>query len=416
MDVINYIVNLGTSVMMPIIFFVVAIAFGVKIAQAAKAALLIGIGFEGLDLVINLLLDNLGPAVTAMTNRVGVDLNVLDTGWPVAATVGWGSQLMLAGVILFIVINVGMIVLKLTDTVDIDIFNYWIFLCIGAMVYEVSGSIVIAMIAMAIIFVLSLKAADLTAEKIGKEFQFDGISFPHFMAFPWIIFGIAVDFVFEKIPVLKKMELSPDKMNKKFGVLGEPTVIGFVLGAVIGALAGYEAGKLLSLAIKVAAAMVLLPRMVDILMEGLNIVKDAVQKKMKKIFPGRKFYIGMDVALLIGNPSIIAVGLLLIPITIVLAILLPWNKTLPFVDLPSLIFIVTLMAAYCRKDMLRMLVAGTLMMCFILFAATNLSPVYSQAAHAANAAFPKGIDTITCLNVAFTNPLGWLIVKIGQLF
>ena len=88
MQIINYIVNLGTSVMMPIIFFILALLMGVKIGKAFKAALLVGVGFEGLNLVINLLLDNLGPAAKAMISNLGVKLNVLDAGWSVAATVG----------------------------------------------------------------------------------------------------------------------------------------------------------------------------------------------------------------------------------------------------------------------------------------------------------------------------------------
>ncbi len=38
-----------------------------------------------------------------------------------------------------------------------------------------------------------------------------------------------------------------------------------------------------------------------------------LEAKLKAKFPGRDFYIGMDTALLIGEPSVLATGLLLIP-------------------------------------------------------------------------------------------------------
>lgn len=414
MHIINYIVGLGTSVMMPIIFFILAILMGVKIGKAFKAALLVGVGFEGLTLVINLLLDNLGPAAKAMISNLGVKLNVLDAGWSVAATVGWGSKVMVISVVTFLLINVVMIVFKLTNTVDIDIFNYWIFLCEGAIIYAVTKSTVITVVLSGLLFALMLKVGDWTAQTIGKEFDLEGISFPHLTASGHILFAMIVNFVFDRVPALKKIELNPENLTEKFGVLGEPITIGFILGALIGAFAGYDGGAIATLAIKVSASMILLPRMVAVLLEGLDIIKEAVEIKLKKIFPDREFYIGMDVALLVGDSSIIAVGVLMIPVTLLLAIVIPGNKVLPFVDLPSLIFLFTMVAAFCKKNMARMLVTGVLMMAFILFAASDLASVYSQAAVQAHATFPSGMDIMSALNVGFTNPVGWIVIKISQ--
>lgn len=50
MDIINSIISLGASVMMPVIFFIIALCFGVKIGTAFKAGMLVGIGFEGVGL------------------------------------------------------------------------------------------------------------------------------------------------------------------------------------------------------------------------------------------------------------------------------------------------------------------------------------------------------------------------------
>lgn len=416
MNIINYIVGLGTSVMMPIIFLVLGILFGVKFGKSFKAALCVGIGFEGLGLVIDLLLENLGPAVTAMVNNLEVNLDVLDAGWPVASTVGWGSPIMVAGVIAMLLVNVIMLVLKLTNTVDIDIFNYWLYLCLGAMVYAVTESVSISVIAMIILFAGSLKFADITADKIAESFGTKGISFPHISALPWIAFGMFVNYIFDKITFLRKIEVNPEKITSKFGVLGDSTVIGFILGAGIGLLARYDIGNILDLAVKVAAAMILLPKMVGILIEGLNVIKEAVELKLKEKFPNRTFYIGMDVAILAADTSVIATGLLMIPITILLSMLLPYNKVLPFVDLPSLLFLFTVVAAYCKKDILRLLVTGCLMMAFVLFASTNLADIYSQAAVISQATFPAGMDTMSCLNTPFTNPIGWLIIKIAEIF
>jgi len=61
MSVINFILSLGASVMLPIIIFILGLVFGQKPGKAFRSALTIGIGFIGINLVIGLLTGNLGP-------------------------------------------------------------------------------------------------------------------------------------------------------------------------------------------------------------------------------------------------------------------------------------------------------------------------------------------------------------------
>ncbi len=415
-EVIDYIVSLGASVMMPIIFFILALIVGVKPGQSFKAALTIGIGFVGLTTVINLLLDSLGPAANAMVDRMGINLSVLDSGWATASTVGWGFEFMVPLVVIFLVINFVMIATKLTNTVDIDVFNYWVFLTEGAMIYAMTGNLALTLVATAVLFAVMLKVADLTAPVVDEQYGLEGISFPHFISTPHALVGIIVNKVCDLVPGMREASFSAEKISEKLGVIGDPSTIGFILGVAIGLLAGYDAGACATLAIKVAAAMVLLPRMAGLLIEGLDIVKGAVEEKLAKIFPDRKFYIGMDVALVSGDPCVVAVGVLLIPISLLLAVVIPGNRVLPFVDLPSIIFDVTIVAAFCRRDMVRTLIAGTIMMAFIIFASNGFCDLYSSAALAAGATFPAGMDVMSVLNAGFTNPLGWIVLQGMSLF
>ena len=116
MEIINTIIGLGASVMMPIIFFVVGLIFRMGIGKSFKAGMTVGVGFVGVNMVINLLLDNLGPASKAMVNRLGLHLTTVDVGWPTASTVGWGTPIMVATVVGFLVINAIMVFCKLTKT------------------------------------------------------------------------------------------------------------------------------------------------------------------------------------------------------------------------------------------------------------------------------------------------------------
>ncbi|EPJ7698850.1 PTS transporter subunit IIC, partial [Klebsiella pneumoniae] len=181
-------------------------------------------------------------------------------------------------------------------------------------------------------------------------------------------------------------------------------------------LAGYDVSAAVSLAIKVSAAMLLLPKMIEILVQGLLIVRDAAEAKLKAKFPGRDFYIGMDTALLIGEPSVLATGLLLIPMAVVLSIILPGNRVLPFVDLASLMFLLAMVTPFCKRNMFRMFITGTLIVTCILYVGTDISQEYTQAAVNSHIPVPEGMAEITNIVGGATTPVGWLAVKFGEFF
>ena len=99
--------------------------------------------------------------------------------------------------------------------------------------------------------------------------------------------------------------------------------------------------------------MLLMPRMVSILMEDLAPISEAANSFVQKHYPGREVNIGMDSALSVGHPAVLSSSLLLVPITILLAVILPGNTTLPFGDLATIPFVVCLMAAVFRGNIVR---------------------------------------------------------------
>lgn len=419
MAIINSIVALGAAVMMPIIFFVVGLIFKMRPANAFKAGMLVGVGFTGVSMVINLLLGALGPASKAMVTHLGLHLTVIDVGWATASTIGWGSPIMPVVVVGFLVINAVLLLLRITKTVDIDIFNFWIFLLLGANIYAGTDNFWLAVISTWVIFICTLIMADLTQPIIQRQFpakteQLRGISFPHLTCVAWIPIGIAADWVIERIPGLNKINLQPEKVQKRMGVLGEPISLGFILGILIGLLAGYRINSILTLSINVAASMYLLPEMVGVLIKGLVMVRDTVDTQLHKWFPNRKFYIGMDTALLIDDPSVLATGLLLIPIAIILAFLLPGNKVLPFVDLASLMFLFALVAPFCKRNMFRMLIAGIFIVICIFYVGTDISQEFTKAAVMSKISSVKSMTAITNMVGSATTWIGWLFIKIAE--
>lgn len=69
MGVIQYIVDLGASVMLPIVIFILGLLLRQGIGKSLRSGITIGIGFVGISLVISLLTENLGAAAEAMAEN-----------------------------------------------------------------------------------------------------------------------------------------------------------------------------------------------------------------------------------------------------------------------------------------------------------------------------------------------------------
>ena len=77
----SFLQGLGVAVMMPIILTIIGCALGAGFGKSLKAGLMVGVGFIGLNLVINQLFGTaIGPAVQEMIHRFGLTLNVIDVG------------------------------------------------------------------------------------------------------------------------------------------------------------------------------------------------------------------------------------------------------------------------------------------------------------------------------------------------
>ena len=68
-QVFGYIIALGASVMMPIIFTIIGMCIGMKFGKALKSGLFVGVGFVGLGVVTALLTTNFDTPLKACRRR-----------------------------------------------------------------------------------------------------------------------------------------------------------------------------------------------------------------------------------------------------------------------------------------------------------------------------------------------------------
>lgn len=384
LDALQWFVDLGSIVVLPILIFVFGLILGTKPGRAFQAALTVGIGFVGLNLVIDLLSNSLGSAAQAMVERFGLSLTTIDIGWPAAAAISYGTILGTLTIPIGIVLNIILIVLGLTKTLNIDVWNFWHGAFVASLVYALTGNFAMGLFASVTYLMMMLLFADILGPVIKKFYGFPNITFPHGTAIPGFIFALPFNWLFDRTPGLKNWKADPESIQKKFGIFGDSTVIGFLIGLIIGILAGYDISGVGQLAVKTGAVMVLMPKMVALLMEGLTPISEAANEFVQKKFPGRELYIGMDAALSVGHPAVLSSSLLLVPITILLSVILPGNTTLPFGDLATIPFLVCLMAAVFKGNIVRTVITGAIYLVTILYITSWIAPLVTSAAKSAN--------------------------------
>lgn len=417
----QFISKLGVSVMMPIVLTILGCILGAGFGKSLRAGLTVGVGFIGLNLVINSLLGTtLSPAVQAMVSRFGLSLTVVDVGWPAAAAIAMGSTVGIIIIPLGLVINIVMLLTNTTQTVDVDIWDYWHFAFTGALLAIVTNNIAFGIIAAILNMIIIMVLGDYTAPLVEESLGMPGVSLPHGFTTAYAPIAMAFNWVFDKIPGVKDININTDTLQKKFGVFGEPILLGTVIGIVIGCLAYWNPANVqesiiavLSLGVSFGAVLVLIPKMAALLMEGLLPISDAASSFVESRFQNRgKIYIGLDSAVGVGHPVTLAISFVLVPLCIFLAVVLPGNKVLPFADLAVIPWMFVLITPVVRNNGFRGILIGVIVLIIGLYIATDLSPLITQAA--ANVQFDMGGAAAISSICDGANPLTWLIVRIGS--
>ena len=415
MQVINFIMDAGSSVFMPLIIFVLGLIFGLKPGKSFKAGITVGIGFIGINLVISMLSESLMVIINQLVELYDFKLTAVDVGWPIASSIAWSSGAVVPVILISVfVMNIILIIVGFTKTLDVDIWNYWQPLFIGGALYLLSGNMVLSVVAACVSMAIIFKVADFSQPYVEKFFGLPGISIPHIESTGWALIGIPLNKLIDKIPGIRKIDWTPERIQKKLGVLGEPSVLGLIIGAILALIARVDATTVLNTAMTTAAAMFILPKMIGILMEGLMPISQAASEFMQKRFKGRTLYIGLDAATLVGHPSIVATSLLLIPTTLILAVILPGNITLPLAELSGLTFFIVWAVVPSQGNVFRGWLIGTLFMTVVLLISSDYAPVMTSLGNSIGYEFPEGASMATCLSIG-SQWVSYVIYKIATL-
>lgn len=412
--------------MMPVIFTILGVCIGIKFGDALKAGLKVGVGFVGLSIVTALLTSALGPALNSVVEIYGLQLKVFDMGWPAAAAVAYNTAVGAFIIPVCLGVNLLMLLTRTTRTVNIDLWNYWHFAFIGAIIYFASDSLAWGFFGAIICYIVTLVIADMTALKFQRYYKdMDGISIPQPFCAGFVPFAWAINKGLDKIPGFSKLEIDAEGMKKKFGVMGEPLFLGVIVGIGIGCLS-YDSWQgivdgiptILGLGIKMGAVMELIPRVTVLFIEGLRPISDATRKLIARKFKNADgLNIGMSPALVIGHPTTLVVSLLLIPVTLLLAVVMPGNRFLPLASLAGMFYLFPLVLPYTKGNVLKTFIIGLVIIIIGLYSVTSLAPYFTLAAQDVYAATQDSAVAIpACFEAGSldfaSSPLAWIIFQL----
>ena len=116
--------SFGSTVFVPVIMFILCLIFGGGFSKSLRSALLMGIGLTGLNMITDFSVQAITPVVELLGENLGSNLTVIDIGYGnVSAAWSWpGAVIVIIGIL---AINLLLVVLKLTKTLWVDMWNIW---------------------------------------------------------------------------------------------------------------------------------------------------------------------------------------------------------------------------------------------------------------------------------------------------
>lgn len=376
--VINYILDLGAGVFMPILMFIIGILMKMKPRDAFKAALTLGVAFTGMSLLIDYMSSTMGGAAQSMAENTGISLPAVDIGWPGAASITWAWPLAFLVFPLQIIINIVMFVTNQTKTLNVDMWNVWNKIFTAVLVTYFTDNVLLGFLAASIIIFLELKLGDAWQPEVERLTGIPNVTVPHFVTL-FAVIMYPVDELLKKIPFLNR-QLDSEAIQEKIGIFGENSVMGAIIGLGLGILANYGLQGSLTLAVQAATALTLFPMVSKLFSEALSPISDAVSEFMRSRYgQDVDIYIGLDWPILGGRSELWVAVIITIPFLLLFSLILPGNDVLPFAGIINLSYVIAALLL-TNGNVLRMIIHGIWTAPIFLYGATYFAPYMTRLA------------------------------------
>lgn len=427
LETVNQIFQIfGASVVVPIMIFIVALCLKVKPKTAMMSAFYAGVGLTGFGWVIQAFTPTITKIIKQMVSNTGIKLPIVDIGWQAGSLASFGSMVGLSFFVFGLIAELLLFAFGVTKIfMASNLWNNFGFMIWGTVCYYVTHNFWLSLGLSFFMLLYALLLAEVQADRWSDYYGVKNASVASLHNIEQVVPAIILDPLWNLLG-FNKVKMTPEYFKNKLGVFGEPTTLGALLGLLIGILGNINAlntmkawGQILTVAVQLSAIMTIFPLITNVFSQAFTPLADEIDKNTHKktgnsdesvneVTNKKRWFLGVDDGVGYGEPATIISGVILIPIMVLIAFILPGNKTLPIVDLISLPFMVESIVAITRGNILKVIANGIVWFCLGLYASSWLGTFYTGAVSHYGVALPAGIVLITSFNL-MSRPLNALV-------
>lgn len=390
----------GAAVFVPVVIFIIALFLKVTPKKAFMSALSAGVGLMGFSLVIGAYGPIVTPVINSMVQNTGINLPVFDVGWQATSIVAYSTEIGMIFVGLAIAIQTILFLLRITNVFQPgDLWNNYSYMVWGSMTYLITGNFVLGLAVM----IMQLLYTQLFAEMIQKRwstyYQYPNCTIASLHTVSITPYAIAMDWILNKLG-LNKIKADPESFRKRLGFMGEPMSLGLFLGLFIGIVGNLTRlntlaawGQIFTLGIATSAVMSVFPKISSIFAGSFSAITEASKKSIK----GTKgeWYLSVNDATGYGESATLITGIMLMPLVLVVAFILPGNRVLPLLDLVAIPYLIQPIIAVSNGNIAKSTLSGVIWFAIALLVASSTAPLFTEVATSVGVEMATGVALIT---------------------
>ena len=349
-----------------------------------------------------------------MVNNTGIKSPIVDIGWEAGAVASFGSAIGLTFFIFGLLVEIILFATRITKVfMPSNLWNNFVFMLWGSLAFYVTHDWWLSFF----MLLYTLLFAEIQADRWSTYYKSKNITVCSAQNIVQTIPAILLDPLWNRLG-FNRTTLTPTTLKHKLGIFGESPILGAALGLFISLIANIKElnqvsawEQIFQFTIQLSAVITIFPLIATVFNMAFTPLAEQIDKSRKQkqksnlgieinpIHDKKRWFLAVDDSVGYGESATIISGIVLIPIMLILAFLLPGNKTLPIVDLVFLPFMVESIVAITNGNILKVIATSIVWFSLGLYTASWLGPIYTYAIAHYGVTIPAGVILVTSFSL-----------------
>ena len=353
-----------------------------------------------------------------MVNNTGIKSPIVDIGWEAGAVASFGSAIGLTFFIFGLLVEIILFATRITKVfMPSNLWNNFVFMLWGSLAFYVTHDWWLSLGLSFFMLLYTLLFAEIQADRWSTYYKSKNITVCSAQNIVQTIPAILLDPLWNRLG-FNRTTLTPTTLKHKLGIFGESPILGAALGLFISLIANIKElnqvsawEQIFQFTIQLSAVITIFPLIATVFNMAFTPLAEQIDKSRKQkqksnlgieinpIHDKKRWFLAVDDSVGYGESATIISGIVLIPIMLILAFLLPGNKTLPIVDLVFLPFMVESIVAITNGNILKVIATSIVWFSLGLYTASWLGPIYTYAIAHYGVTIPAGVILVTSFSL-----------------